>query len=205
MKRLGLAKHVFTGAALLLVGSSWAQTDAMVEPATEASLETCVNLVQRTMGGETTHLEFESRNGVPTYELIVETESGPTYYVGCDATTGLLAGVDVIVNADDERFAAVAQVSAQEAADTALARYPGEVEEVKSLLLSTGQAVYEVDVEFEPEGEFNVYVDAATGEVFTVNIEYYEIGQSATGANQLDESGEGTGTSDGAGDAGTGN
>lgn len=182
----GSAKYAFA-AALLLTGSGWAQTAAPREPATEVNLETCVNLVQRTMGGETTHLEFESRDGVPTYEFIVESESGPTYYVGCDATTGLIAGVDVIVRADDARFASVAQIGAQQAADAATRYYPVEVEEVKRLLLSTGQAVYEVDVEFEPEGEFNVYVDAANGEIFTVNIEYYEIGQTTTSADQLGE------------------
>lgn len=197
--RSGVTKFALTAAVLLLAGSGWAQTAATVEPATEVSLETCVNLVQETMGGETTHLEFESRDGVPTYEFIVESESGPTYYVGCDATSGLIAGVDVIVNADDERFVAVAQIAAEQAADTATQRYPGEVEEVKSLLLSTGQAVYEVDVEFEPEGEFNVYVDAASGEIFAVNIEYYEIGQSATAADQLDGSGAGSDASGGAG------
>lgn len=205
MMRSKLTKVALTAAALSLVSSSWAQTAATAQPATEVSLETCVNLVQRTMGGETTHLEFESRDGVPTYEFIVESESGPTYYVGCDATSGLIAGVDVIVNTDDERFAAVAQITAEQAADTALQRYPGEVEEVKSLLLASGQAVYEVDVEFEPEGEFNVYVDAASGEVFTVNIEYYEIGQSATAADPLGESGAGSDASGGAGGTDTDN
>lgn len=203
---LGLTKYTLAGTALLLAGSSWAQQiGPMVESAPEAGLEACIKLVQHTMGGETTHLEFESRDGVPTYEFVVESESGSTYYVGCDATSGLIAGVDVIVNTDDERFASVAQITAEQAAGTALQRYPGEVEEVKSLLLSSGQAVYEVDVEFEPEGEFNVYVDAASGEVFTVNIEYYEIGQSATAADQLGESGAGSEASGGAGGTDTDN
>jgi len=197
----GSAKYAFA-AALLLTGSGWAQTAALLEPA--VGLETCVNLVQRTMGGETTHLEFESRDGVPTYEFIVESESGPTYYVGCDATTGLIAGVDVIVSTDDARFASAAQIGAQQAAEAATRHYPGVVKEVKSLLLSTGQAVYEVDVEFEPEGEFNVYVDAASGEILTVNIEYYEIGQTAASADQLGESGAGSGASGGAGSTGVG-
>jgi uncharacterized membrane protein YkoI len=141
------------------------------------------------MGGETTHLEFESRDGQPTYEFIVQSEVGPTCYVGCDATTGLLGQIDVIVSADDERFASSAQLNAQQAADAATHLYPGEVEEVKALLLATGQAVYKVDVEFEPEGEFNVYVDAESGNVVTVNVEYWEIGQSETAANQLGDSG----------------
>lgn len=192
-----VAKAIVAGAVVVLTGNAGAQSTPVM--GTEVSLKTCIELVQRTMGGETTHVEFESRSGVPTYEFIVESEAGSAYYVGCDATTGLIGGVDVIVDADDERFALVAQLSAEEAADIATQRYPGEVEEVKSLLLSTGRVAYEVDVEIEPDGEFNVYVDAETGEIFTVNIEYFEIGQSRTGADQL----EGTGTeSEGSGGAG---
>jgi hypothetical protein len=52
------------------------------------------------------------------------------------------------------------------------------VEEVKRLLLSTGGAAYEVDVEIPgADGEFNVYVDAASGDLMLVNFEYWEIGR----------------------------
>lgn len=48
---------------------------------------------------------------------------------------------------------------------------------MKHLLLSNGPAAYEVDVEIEgADGEFNVYVDAATGRISGVNVEYWEIG-----------------------------
>lgn len=157
-----------------------------------------MNLVQETVG-PTTHLEFESRDGVPTYEFIVESESGPTYYVGCDATTGLIAQVDVIVGAGDERFASVAQISVQQAADIATQRYPGEVEEVKSLLMASGRMAHEVGVEFGLDGEFNVYVDAISGEIFAVHTEYYEIGPQVTASDQLDSAGEEFDASGGAG------
>lgn len=145
------------------------------------SMPQAMDVVMATIGSKITHLEFESRDGVPTYEFIVET-SGDTYYVGVSGTTGLVMETDVIVAGDDPRWTALAKIDEAKARAVAGAAYKGEIEEVKRLLLSDGGVAYEVDVEIQGAGgEFNVYVDAATGAVKRVNIEYWELGETIPG------------------------
>ncbi|WP_075214080.1 PepSY domain-containing protein [Mongoliimonas terrestris] len=145
------------------------------------SLPQAMDVVMSTIGSKITHLEFESRNGVPTYEFVVETKAG-NYYVGVSGLTGLVSEVDVIVDDDDPRWTALAKVAEADATKTATASYAGEVEEVKRLLLADGTAAYEVDVEIAGAGgEYNVYVDAATGLLKLVNVEYWELGETIPG------------------------
>lgn len=74
----------------------------------------------------------------------------------------------------------MAKVDEAAAPKAATEHHKGEVEAIKRRLLSNGLAAYEVDVEVEDaNGEFNVYVDAATGTIVQVNIEYWEIGHPA--------------------------
>jgi uncharacterized membrane protein YkoI len=169
-----LKSIVAAGAAALALaaGPAFAQD---VSPA--VTVEDCLASVEAALGGDALHLEYESRGGTPTYEFIIGA-GGIEYYVGCDATTGLIGEVDLIVKADDPRWTALAKVDEAAAKKAATERYKGEVEEVKRLLLSNGGAVFEVDVEVDDgDGEFNVYVDAATGSITLVNIEYWEIGR----------------------------
>jgi hypothetical protein len=65
------------------------------------------------------------------------------------------------------------KISADEAPQTATDQYPGEVEEVKSVLMADGHVLYEVDVEAED--------DAETGRMAGVDIEYWAIGPSGEG------------------------
>lgn len=161
-------------AATVMIAAMPAIAQAGPDPVT---VEDCLASVQGALGGNALHLEYESRGGTPTYEFIIGTD-GMEYYVGCDATTGMIGEVDLIVKADDPRWTATAKIDETAAKKAATDRYKGEVEEAKRLLLSNGSAVYEVDVEVDDaDGEFNVYVDAATGRITQVNIEYWEIGR----------------------------
>jgi uncharacterized membrane protein YkoI len=140
-------------------------------------VEECLTATLNALGGDALHVEYESRAGVPTYEFIVGTPDD-VYYVGCSAVTGVISEVDVIVAANDPRWTAVAKIDEAAATKTALDRYKGELEEVKRLLLASGAAAYEVDVEVPgADGEFNVYVDAASGNISQVTFEYREIGR----------------------------
>jgi uncharacterized membrane protein YkoI len=153
---------------------------------TPVSVGECLHATLLVLGGAATHLEFESRNGRPIYEFVV-VSGGVTYYVGCDATTGVLQDIDIIVQPGDERFLALAQFDEAHARATALAQYPGEIEEVKWVLTSRGNAWYEVDIELEgTEGELNVWVDAETGRIVRVDVEYWEIG-AREGVNDVDD------------------
>ncbi len=127
-------------------------------------------------------MEFESRNGEPTYEFVVNAK-GADYYVGCSGTTGLVTNVDLLVKADDPRWVAAAKITEAEAKATAMSRYPGELEEIKRLLLQSGHAVYEADIEIPGgTGEYNVYVNAADGSIHQVNFEYWEIPEAMPGS-----------------------
>jgi hypothetical protein len=67
--------------------------------------------------------------------------------------------VDLIVEADDPRWTAMAKVDEAAASKAATEDYKGEVEDA--------------------DGEFNDYVDAATGRIMQVSIEYWGIGRPA--------------------------
>lgn len=163
-------------ATALIVGLSGLPAGAQSVPP-PVRVDDCLASVQNALGGDALHLEFESRGGVPTYEFIIGSD-GIEYYVGCDATTGMIGEVDLIVKGNDPRWTAVAKIDEAAAKKAATDRYKGEVEEAKRLLLSNGAAVFEVDVEVsDADGEFNVYVDAVTGAIMAVNIEYWEIGR----------------------------
>lgn len=134
----------------------------------------CARVTQQLLGGSLAHMEFESRDGTPIFEFVVKAGE-QTYYVACDALTGTLNAVDVIAAANDPRWQE-AKLDEKRAQEIALQRYPGQVEEVKRLLLSHGGMAYEIDI-VPPggQGEFNVYVDAVSGRISTVNIEYWEV------------------------------
>ncbi|WP_295430797.1 PepSY domain-containing protein [uncultured Thiodictyon sp.] len=178
MKRLMLCVSV---AATLAAAAATAGPIADSVAQTKVPLTTCMDLVAEQIGAAIGHVEFESRKGDPTYEFTVNAK-GATYYVGCSGNTGLISAVDLIVNSDDPRWAAAAKITEEEAKGAATARYAGSVEEVKRLLLQSGQAVYEVDIEIpDGNGEFNVYVNAADGAIVQVNLEYWEIPESVPG------------------------
>lgn len=171
----GTGSLLAIGAGLALLGSG----PAAMAGEGKVSVEDCLDTVLDQLGGEAWHLEYESRGGVPIYEFVLHTDQ-ENYYVACDARTGTLAEVDVIVEEDDARWQAAAKIDEDTATQTALDRYKGEVEEIKRLLLSSGGVAYEVDIEIpNANGEFNVYVDAVTGAISQVNHEYWEIGQPA--------------------------
>ena len=178
MKRLMLCVSVATALAAA-AATAGPIADSVAQ--TKVPLTTCMDLVAEQIGAAIGRLEFESRQGDPTYEFEVNAK-GATYYVGCSAGTGLISAVDLVVKADDPRWTAVAKITPEQATSAALARYPGEVEEIKRLLLQSGPAVYEVDIEIPGgDGEFNIYVNAADGAIVQVNVEYWEIPESMPG------------------------
>ena len=145
-------------------------------------LTDCLDLVSVQIGPAIGHLEFESRQGEPTYEFVVNAK-GADYYVGCSGITGLVTHVDLLVKADDPRWTTVAKLTEEEAKAAATARHPGELEEVKRLLLQSGPAVYEADIEIPGgAGEYNVYVNATDGAIYQVNVEYWEIPEAMPGS-----------------------
>jgi hypothetical protein len=175
---------------LATTAACWLVTPALAGVATDAThgvertVAECYDSTIEALGGEALHLEFESRGGEPIFEFIIR-QGDVTYYAACSGVSGVMFGIDIIVAADDSRFAERATISPDQAAQTATAFYPGDVEEVKAILTEDGQALYEVDVEVEDAtGEFNVWVDAASGDLVRVDIEYWEIGRPGVEAGR---------------------
>lgn len=168
--------QVLTLCTALLAGAGAHAQGAGGIPQPHVPFEACLDVTLRTLGGQATHVEFESRQGVPTYEFVVR--SGEIqYYAGCDARTGMVSRVDVIVEANDTRWTDVAKIDETTARNAALERFTGSrVEDLKRLLMGDGRVAYEVDLEFDNQRELNVYVDAVAGGIFLVNPEYWEVG-----------------------------
>jgi uncharacterized membrane protein YkoI len=143
---------------------------------TPVSVGECLLAALGLVGGHATHMEFESRGGQPIYEFVVFSDN-VNYYVACNATNGAIQDVDILVEPGDERFAARSRYDEAAARAAVLAQYPGEIEEVKWFLMHSGHVWYEVDVEIVgTDGEFNVWIDAETGGIVRVDVEYWEIG-----------------------------
>lgn len=175
--------------AALVVGTAAHAQGLGGSPLTQrGAFESCLDATLRALGGEATHAEFESSAGIPTYEFVVR--SGEVLYnAGCDAHTGMISRVDVIVEASDTRWTDVAKIDETTARNAAIERFPGgEVEEIKRLLMGDGRVAYEVDLKFKGQSELNVYVDAVVGGIFLVNTEEWEIGgRSGTAAASVNQ------------------
>lgn len=144
--------------------------------------EACLDVTLRTLGGRAIHVEFESRAGVTTYEFVIRSGDAQ-YYAGCDANSGMVSRIDVIVAPDDTRWTEIAKIDPTTARNAAIERFPGgRIEEVKHLLMGDGRVAYEFDLEFDNGTELNVYVDAVAGGIFLVTPEYWEIGGGAAPA-----------------------
>lgn len=173
--------HALTASTALVALPAGAGPIADSVAGNAVSLTTCMDLVAEQIGASIDHVEFESRNGEPTYELIVSAEDA-RYYVGCSGRTGLITEIDRLPAPDDPTWTALAKLSEEEAKRIGLERYPGELEEIKPVLLQSGEAVYELDIEIAGgNGELNVYVNAADGSISQVNVEYWEIPESMPG------------------------
>lgn len=185
----GAAAGALLGLGLGL-GSADANTLGDTGTNAEVSVPECLEVAMRTVPGEPTNVEFVSRNGEPYYEFILDDDID-VYYIACNAQTGLIQGVDKIAGEEDSEFSSMARIEDEQAGRIATNRYPGEIEEIKGILRANGDAMWEIDIERE-EGagiafpsELNVWINAQTGTIEEVVIEYWEIG--ATGGEEDDD------------------
>jgi uncharacterized membrane protein YkoI len=150
----------------------------MVFPKTKVTLERCLGAALKAHAGRVVKLEAKVEKGVPVYEFDIESHDGRAWDIECDATSGNIIEVEEEVeSAADERFAAKTKVSEEQARKTALARHPGEIEEIEYEIEPDGKASYEFDIVTAAGKERKVEVDATSGEIVEDNEEIYQIGE----------------------------
>ena len=145
-------------------------------------IETCLAAASAIKAGDYLKVEYlaVSPRGVPTYEVEIRGTDGREWELRCDALTGTVYEIEQeAAGGSDPRFQKQAKISEEEARAKALSIYPGTVEEVEYELESNGDDAYEIDIVSADGTEFQVEVDAATGDIIEVSVEAWEIGQEA--------------------------
>lgn len=146
----------------------------------KVSLEHCLKAAKNVRDGAYVKVEYLkiSPAGVPTYEIEIRDDAGTEWELMCNARTGDVYEIETeAASADDEAFAENAKISEKRARQTALDRYPGEIEEVEYEIEANGQPSYEIDIVDEGGTEFKVEVDAVSGDIIEVSVESWEIGE----------------------------
>lgn len=145
-------------------------------------LEACLAAAQEIRSGTFLKLEYldPSAEGSPAYEIELRAADGREWEFMCDAARGTIFEIEQEAkSADDPLFKAGAKVSLDDAMETVLKLYPGEIEEIEYEIEANGDASYEMDVVDGGGTEFKIEVDAATGAIIEVAVEHWEIGEEA--------------------------
>ncbi len=149
-------------------------------PETKVSMETCMVAALAKVDGKVSALKLEIEAGVPLYEFEIKTSNRQTWEVECDAMTGEIVELSREANRNDAEFQAAAKILEKDARAKALEQFPGKVTK-SELEVVDGRAIYDVEIEGADGKEYDVAVDAATGEIIGSEIEseektVYEIG-----------------------------
>lgn len=140
------------------------------------SMETCLDAALDTIPGDARKLEMKMEGDDPVYEFDIEAHAdGETYNVECNAEEGFVTEVEREAGKDDKVFKKYAEISEDEARETALDFIPGEVVSTEYEVGMEGSVTYEFDILNVHGREYKVDVDAVTGEIEEANMELYEI------------------------------
>ncbi|MCC7548264.1 MAG: PepSY domain-containing protein [Burkholderiales bacterium] len=149
-------------------------------PETKVSMEACMSAALAQVDGEVKALKLEIEDGKPLYEFKIEADEGHTWEVECDAMTGSIVDQSREASRNDPEFRSAATVVERDARARALAQFPGKVSS-SSPQIANGKAIYEIEIDGADGKEYEVAIDAATGEVLSSEVEsdeetIYEIG-----------------------------
>jgi len=149
-------------------------------PETKVSMEACMSAALSKVDGKVSALKLEVEAGVPLYEFEIKTSNRQTWEVECDAMTGEIVEMSREASRNDSEFKAAAKILEKDARAKALAQFPGKVSKSEQEI-ADGKAIYEVEIDGADGKEYEVAVDAATGEILGSEIEseertVYEIG-----------------------------
>lgn len=167
-------KTALMASALLLVISPIAMADKHSNP---HKFEKCMAAALEERPGVIVKVEMKNEQAAHVYEFDIRGNDGSDWDIECNAHRGLVSEVErEVENANHPLFKAKAKVSEEDARQTALAIYPGQVTEVEYEIEPDGRASYEFDIDTTLNQEMKVEVDATTGEIVEASREVWQIG-----------------------------
>lgn len=163
----------------LLVLSVIASTSALAEhhkkPALSDVDKCYMNAVEK-YPGHVLSMESEIENDRLIYEFDIMTKDGNEVEVECDARKHTLHDFEIEYKKGDKTFTEAAKISESEAEKIALEKHNGKVVD-REYSIENGNPSYEFDIYVAKKGhEYEVEVDAVTGEILEVEMELYDIG-----------------------------
>ncbi len=163
----------------LLVLSVIAATTAQAEHHKKVELsdiDKCyMNAVEK-YPGHVLSMESEIEKDRLIYEFDIMTKDGNEVEVECDARKHTLHDFEIEYKKGDKKFTNVVKISESEAEKIALEKYNGKVVD-REYSIENGNPSYEFDIYVAKKGhEYEVEVDAVTGEILEVEMELYDIG-----------------------------
>ncbi|MDA7843455.1 PepSY domain-containing protein [Methylophilaceae bacterium] len=134
-----------------------------------------INAVEK-YPGHVLSMESEIENDRLIYEFDIMTKDGNEVEVECDARKHTLHDFEIEYKKGDKKFTNAAKISESEAEKIALEKYDGKVVD-REYSIENGNPSYEFDIYVAKKGhEYEVEVDAVTGEILEVEMELYDIG-----------------------------
>jgi len=126
--------------------------------------------------GHVLSMESEIENDRLIYEFDIMTKDGNEVEVECDARKHTLHDFEIEYKKGDKKFIDAAKISEKEAEKIALEKYNGKVVD-REYSIENGNPSYEFDIYVAKKGhEYEVEVDAVTGEILELEMELYDIG-----------------------------
>tara|TARA_B110000114_G_scaffold135542_1_gene142287 strand:+ start:171 stop:683 length:513 start_codon:yes stop_codon:yes gene_type:complete len=163
----------------LLVLSVIAATTAQAEHHKKVELsdiDKCVMNAIEKYPGHVLSMESEIEKDRLIYEFDIMTKDGREVEVECDARKHTLHDFEVEYKKGDKTFTNAAKISESEAEKIALEKYNGKIVD-REYSMENGNPAYEFDIYVAKKGhEYEVEVDAVTGEILEVEMELYDIG-----------------------------
>ena len=163
----------------LLVLSVIAATTAQAEHHKKVELsdiDKCVMNAIEKYPGHVLSMESEIEKDRLIYEFDIMTKDGREVEVECDARKHTLHDFEVEYKKGDKTFTNAAKISESEAEKIALEKYNGKIVD-REYSMENGNPTYEFDIYVAKKGhEYEVEVDAVTGEILEVEMELYDIG-----------------------------
>jgi len=145
--------------------------------AADLGIERCIAAVEKQKSGNIVTLEKLNVAGKSVYEIEVKDANNFEWEFMCDVNSGEIIETEYEVNSVNSlAFKSKMRVTEEDAARTALKKFPGIIEEVEYEIEENGDASYEFDIVNSKGVETKIEVDAATGKIIEVSIEEWEIG-----------------------------
>lgn len=141
-----------------------------------SDVDLCVKAAMKKHPGHIVSMESEIENDRLIYEFDIVSKSGHEIEIECDAKKHTLHDFETELPKGDMKFADAAKLSEDEAKKIALTKVAGKVVDTEYAMENNIPA-YEFDILASDGYEYEIEVNALTGEITEVEKELYDIGQ----------------------------